>query len=146
VKVSACDIVCLNIAANVIKKYTENIGGSANGAQKSDPMSRVLNTSTSIWRKSWVPWHNHNDSDLCAMVVVSILSDTMDLHSPSPHAIAFFKSRPKLININELPSGLLKNANRKRAVPKALDAELHVRSLSLVGFNGCLLLGDFKLL
>jgi hypothetical protein len=113
VKVRAWGIVRLNIAANIITKITENIGGCANLAQTSDPMLRVLNTSTSIQRKSWVPWLNcKDDSDLCAVVVVSILSDTMYLHGLSPHAIAFFKSHPKLINVNELPSGLLKNTKR----------------------------------
>ncbi len=78
VKVCAWNIVCLNFAANVIPKIMENIGGCANGMQTSDPMSRVLNTSTNIWRKNWVPWLDcKDDSDLCAVVVVSILSDTM---------------------------------------------------------------------
>jgi hypothetical protein len=147
VKVRACDIVCLNIVANVVAKITESIGGCANGAQTSDPTLRVLNTSTNIWRKSWVPWHDcKDDSDLRAVVVVSILSDKMYLYSPPPRAIAFFMSHTKLVNVNEFPSGHLKHAKRKRAVPKAPDVELHVRLLSLVGFSGCLLLCDFKLL
>ncbi len=147
VKVSAWDIVRLNIAANIITKIMENIGGGANGTQTSDPMLRALNASSSIWRKSWIPWLDcKDDSDLCAMVAVSVFFDTMYLHGPPQRVIAFFKSHPKIININELPSGLLTNAKRKRAVPKAPDAELHVRPLNLLGFSGCLLLGDFKLL
>ncbi len=55
-------------------------------------------------------------------------------------------SHPKLVNVNELPSGVLKNTKRKRAVLKAPDEELHVRLLSLVGFSGHLLLGEVKLL
>ncbi len=147
VKVRAWNIVRLIIVANVIAKIMENIGGCANGAQTSDPTLRALNTSTNIWRKSWVPWLDcKDDSDLCTMVVVSILSDTMYLYGPPPRAIAFFKSHTKLVNVNELPSGHLKNAKRKRAVPKAPDAELHVRPLSLVGFSIRLFLCDFKLL
>jgi hypothetical protein len=120
VKVHAWNIVHFNIAANVIAKIMENIGGCANGVQASDPTTRVLNTSTNIWRKSWVPWLDcKDDSDLCAVVVVSILSDTIYFYGPHPHAIAFFRSHTKLVNINELPSGHLKNAKRKRAVPKA---------------------------
>jgi hypothetical protein len=95
VKVSARDIVCLNIAANIITKITENIGVCANGVQTCDPTLRVLNTSMSIWRKSWVPWLDcKDDSDPCAVVVVSIFSDTMYLYGLPPHAIAFFKSHP----------------------------------------------------
>ncbi len=128
VKVRAWNIVCLNIAANVTTKITKNIGGCANGTRTSDPTLRALNTSTNIWRKSWVPWLDRkDDSDLCAVVIVSILSDMMYLYGPPPHAIAFFKSHTKLVNVNELPSGHLKNAKRKRAVPKAPDAVLYVR-------------------
>ncbi len=90
-KVRAWDIVRLNTTANIIKKIMENVAGGAKGAQTSDSTSRMLNTSTSIWRKSWVPWLDCKDnSDLYAMVVVPVLSDTMYLHGPPLHDIAFF--------------------------------------------------------
>ncbi len=63
-----------------------------------------------------------------------------------PRAIAFFDNHPNLVNVNKLPSGLLKNTKRNRAVLKMPDAELHIRLLSLVGFSGSLLLGGVKLL
>jgi hypothetical protein len=147
VKVCAWDVVCLNIAANIITIITENIGGGANSVQTSDPLSRALITSTSIQRKSWVPWLDCKDnSDLCVMVVVPILFDMVYRHIPPICAIVFFKTHPKLININELPSGLLNNAKRKRVVPEAPEAELNIRLLSLIGLRERLLLGDVKLL
>jgi hypothetical protein len=142
VEVGAWDIVCLNIIANIIMKITENVGGGANGTQTSDPMSRVLNTPTSAWRKSWIPLLECKDkSGFCTVVVMSAFSDTISLHGPP----LFFQSHPKLINVNELPSGILKNTKSKMAVPKAPDAELHIRPLGLAGFSRCLLLSDVKL-
>ena len=138
VKVHAWNIVHFNIAANVIAKIMENIGGCANGVQASDPTTRALNTSTNIWRKSWVPWLDcKDDSDLCTMVVVSILSDTMHLHCPSPSAVASLKCSPKLINVDEPPTWHLKNAKGWGAIPESPHLKLNIWLLRLVAFGRC---------
>ncbi len=146
-EIGAGDIVRFNIRANVVAKIPEDIGGGANGMQTSDPALRTLDTSANICRQGRIPrLDGEDDSHLNAVVVVPVLTDTMYRYGPPPRAVTLFQHHPKLIKVNQPPSGHLVHTERRRTVPKPPHAKLHVRVLHLVGFSRYLLLGDVKLL
>ena len=135
-EIGAGDIVRLNIRTNVVTKVAEDIGGGANGTQTSDPASRTLDTFASMCRQSRIPRLNgKDDGHLHAMVVMPVLTDTMYRYGPPRSAVTLLKCQPKLINVNQLPSGHLEHTERRRTVPKPPHAKLHVRVLRLVAFG-----------
>ncbi len=135
-EIGAGDIVCLNIPAHIVAKVAEYVGGSANGTQTSDPVSRMLNTSTNMCRQSRIPRLNgKDDGHLDAVVVVPVLTDTMYHYGPPPSAVALFQHHPKLVNFNQPLLGHLEHTERRRTVPKPPHAKLHVRVLRLVAFG-----------
>jgi hypothetical protein len=85
VEVSAWDIVCLNIPANIITKIAKNIAGGTNCAYTFDPASRTFNTLLSMWWQVRISWLDiKDDSHLHAMMIMPIHSDVHHLHSPPP--------------------------------------------------------------
>ncbi len=136
IEIGARDIVRLNIPAHVVAEVVEYVGGGANGTQTSDPASRMLNTSTNMCRQSRIPWlDGKDDGHLDAVVVVHVLTDTMNHYDPPPSAVALFQRHPKLVNINQPLSGHLEHTKRRRTVPKPQHAKLHVQVLRLVAFG-----------
>ena len=104
-KVSAGDIVRLNIPADVVAEVTKYIVRGSSGTYTADPTSRVINTPSNMRWESWIPRLNCEDhGNFRPVVVVSILMDTQHLHSPPTRAITFFQRDTKLIKINQLPS------------------------------------------
>jgi hypothetical protein len=135
-EIGAGDIVRLNIRTNVVTKVAEDIGGGANGTQTSDPASWTLDTSANMCRQRRIPRLNgKDDGHLHAMVVMTVLTDTMYCYGPPRSAVTLLKCQPKLINVNQLPSGHLEHTERRRTVPKPPHAKLHVRVLRLVAFG-----------
>jgi hypothetical protein len=145
-KISARDIVCLNIAAHVVAEVAEYVGGSTNGTQTPNPASRTLNAPSNMCRQSRIPWLDGEDvGHLDAVVVMPVLTDAQHLHGPSPCAVASLKRSPKLIYVNEPPSWHLKNTKGERVIPESPHTKLHVRLLRLVTFGGCPLFCYVKL-
>jgi hypothetical protein len=132
----AGDIVRLNIRTNVATYNAEDIVGGANGTQTSDPALRMLNTSANMYRQIWIPRLNgKDDGHLDAVVVIPVLTDTMYHYSPPPSAVTLLQCHPKLVNVNQPPSGHLKLTERRRTVPKPPHAKLHVQVLRLLAFG-----------
>jgi hypothetical protein len=87
-------------------------------------------------RQSRIPRLNgKDDGHLHAMVVMPVLTDTMYRYGPPRSAVTLLKCQPKLVNVNQLPSGHLEHTERRRTVPKPPHAKLHVRVLRLVAFG-----------
>ena len=104
-KVSAGDIVRLNIPADVVTEVTKYIGRGSSGTYTADPTSRAINTPSNMRWESWIPRLNCKDhGNFRPVVVVSVLTDTQHLHSPPTRAVTFFQRDTKLVEINQLPS------------------------------------------
>ena len=89
-----------------------------------------------MWMQGRIPRLDcEDDGYLGTVVVVSVLSDTMHLHGPSPRAVASLKCSPKLIYVNEPPSWHLKNAKGGGAIPESPHSKLNVWLLRLVAFG-----------
>ena len=136
-EIGAGDIVCLNIHTNIVTKVTEHIVGGANGTQTSDPASRTLDTSANMCRQSQIPrLDGKDDGHLDAVLVMHVLTDTMYRCGPPPSAVTLLlQCHPKLVNVNQPPSGHLEHTKRRRTVPKKTHAKLHIRVLRLVAFG-----------
>ena len=135
-EIGAGDIVRLNIRTNVVAKVAEDIGGGANGTQTSDPASRTLDTSANMCRQSRIPRLNgKDDGHLHAMVIMPVLTDTMYRYGPPRSVVTLLKCQPKLVNVNQPPSGHLEHTERRRTVPKTPHAKLHIQVLRLVAFG-----------
>ena len=146
-EISARNSVCLNIRAHVVTEITEYIGGGTNVAYTPDPASRTLNTPSNMWRQSRIPRLDcKDDSDLCPVVVMPVLSDTQYLYSPPPCAVALLQRHPKLVNVNQHSLRHLECTKRKRKVPKTPNTKLNVRLLRLVAFGGRPFLCDLHLI
>ena len=91
-KVSAGDIVRLNIPADIIAKISKDIDCCSNSTPASDPSSRSLNATTNMWSQGRIPrlYRKDHDCNFYTVVVVSILTDTMHLCGPSPRAVTLF--------------------------------------------------------
>ena len=73
-KVSAGDIVCLNIPADVVTEITKYIGCGSSGTYTAYPTLRAINTSLNMRWESWISRLNCEDhSNFRPVVVVSIL-------------------------------------------------------------------------
>ena len=137
-EIGAGDIVRLNIHTNIVTKVMEDIIGGANGMQTFDPVSRTLNTSTNMCRQSRIPrLDGKDDGHLDAVLVMSVLMDTMHCNGPPPSAVTLLQCHPKLNNVNQPPSGHLEHTKRRGTVPKPPHMKLHVRMLRLVAFGRC---------
>ena len=91
-KVSAGDIVCLNILADVVAEVTKYIGRGSSGAYTADPTPRALDAPSNMWSQARIPrLDRKDDCYLCRVVVMSILTDTQYLHSPPTRAVAFLQ-------------------------------------------------------
>jgi hypothetical protein len=136
-EIGAGDIVRLNIHTNVVTKVAEDIVFGANGTQTSDPVSRMLDTSTNMCRQSRIPrLDGKDDGHLDAVVVMPILvTVTMYRYGPPPSAVTLLQCHPKLVNINQPPWGHLEHTERGGAVLNPPHAKLHVRVLRLVAFG-----------
>jgi hypothetical protein len=75
---------------------------------------------------------------------MAILLYTKDFQSITGGAVAPLGCHPKLVNVNELASGDLKDPKRRGAVPEGEHPKLDLRIQSLKGLNRGLLLGDLK--
>jgi hypothetical protein len=96
----------------------------------------MLNTSANMYRQIWIPRLNgKDDGHLDAVVVIPVLTDTMYHYSPPPSAVTLLQCHPKLVNVNQPPSGHLKLTERRRTVPKPPHAKLHVPVLRLLAFG-----------
>ncbi len=106
----------------------------------------MLHTSKEVWGEPWIPWldreYNH---DLGTKMVLPIFTHPKNPQRPSPCAVALLHRNTKLIDVNELASGHLKNSERGGAVKEAPDMELDVRPLSSIGFSGSPLLYYLRL-
>ena len=90
-KVSAGDIVRLNIPADIVAEILKDIDCSSNNTPASDPSSRSLNATTNMWSQGWIPrLYRKDDCNFNTVVIVSVLSDSMHLCSPSPRAVTLF--------------------------------------------------------
>ena len=135
-EVGAGDIVHLNILADKVTKVSKDICCCSNVSYTPDPTAKAINTTSNIWIKTWIPQLDcKDDCQLSPVMVMPVLSNTQNLHSPPPRAITFFQGYPKLIKVNELSSGHLKYAKRRRAVPKRPNTEFYIWSLRLVPFS-----------
>ena len=136
-EIGAGDIVRLNIHTNVVTKVAEDIVFGANGMQTSDPVSRMLDTSTNLCRQSRIPrLDGKDDGHLDAVVVMPILvTVTMYRYGPPPSAVTLLQCHPKLVNINQPPWGHLEHTERGGTVLNPPHAKLHVRVLRLVAFG-----------
>ncbi len=92
-----------------------------------------------MWRQGRIPQLDCKDDGNfnTVVILVSVLSDTMHLHGPSPSAVASLKCslKLKLIYINEPPSWHLKNAKGGGAIPESPHSKLNVWLLLLVAFG-----------
>jgi hypothetical protein len=90
-KVSAGDIVHLDIPADIITKISKDIDCCSNSTPASDPSSRSLNATMNMWSQGRIPrLYRKDDCNFNTVVVVPILTDTMHLCGPSPHAVTLF--------------------------------------------------------
>jgi hypothetical protein len=107
-EIGAGDIVRLNIHTNVVTKVAEDIVFGANGTQTSDPVSRMLDTSTNMCRQSRIPrLDGKDDGHLDAVVVMPILvTVTMYRYGPPPSAVTLLQCHPNLVNINQPPASV----------------------------------------
>ena len=136
----------LYLRANVVAKITENVDCCPTALDTPNPTPRALNTPTDVRRKPWIPRFDcEEDRDLCTKMVVPIFTHPKNTQCPSPRAVALLHRNPKLIDVNELASGHLKNSERGGAVKNAPDTEPDVLPLSLIGFSGSPLLRNLQL-
>jgi hypothetical protein len=77
--------------------------------------------------------------------IMTILTNTMNLHSPPPCPITFLKGNSELIHINELPPRHLIDTKGGDTIEETVYPELCVITIGLVGFGGGLLLGNVEL-
>ena len=104
-KVSARDIVRLNILADVVAEVTKYIGRGSSGTYTADPKSRAINTPSNMRWELWTPRLNCKDhGNYRPVVIVSVLTDMQHLHSPPTRAVTFFQQDTKLVEINQLLS------------------------------------------
>ena len=119
IEAGARDIVHLDIPADVVTEVAKDIGRASNGTYTLNPMLRALHTPLNIWSLALIPWLDRkDDGNLCPVVVVSILFYTQYLHNSPPYAVTFLQCYPKLVTVNQYPSGHLEYTKRRRTVPK----------------------------
>ena len=129
------------LRANVVAEITENVDYCPTALDTPNPTPRALNTPTDVRRKPWIPRFDcEEDRDLCTKMVVPIFTHPKNPQCPPPRVVALLHRNTKIINVNELASGHLKNSERGGAVKEAPYTELDVRPLSLIGFSGSPLL------
>jgi len=136
----------LNLRANVIAEITENSGCCPTAMHTPNPMSRMLHTSEDMLGEPRIPRLDCKyNCDLGTKMVVPIFTHPENPQCPFLRVVALLHCNTKLIDVNELASGHLKNSERGGAVKEALDMELNVLPLSLIGFSGSPLLCDLQL-
>ena len=136
----------LNLRANVIAEITENVGCCPTAMHTPSPTPRMLHTSEDMLGEPRIPRLDREyNCDLGTKMVVPIFTHPKNPQCPSLRAVALLHCNTKLINVNELASGHLKNSERGGTVKEAPDTELNVLPLSLIGFSGSPLLCDLQL-
>jgi hypothetical protein len=131
----------LNLGTNMITEITKNVGCCPTAMYTPNPMSRTLHTSKDVRGEPRIPRLNCKyNRDLGNKMVVPIFIHPKNPQCPSPPAVALLHRNTKLIDVNELAPGHLKNSKRGGAVKEAPDTELDIRPLSLIGFSGSPLL------
>ena len=106
----------------------------------------MLHTSEDMLGEPRIPRLDREyNCDLGTKMVVPIFTHPENPQCPSLRAVALLHCNTKLIDVNELASGHLKNSERGGAVKKAPDTELDVLPLSLIGFSGSPLLRNLQL-
>ncbi len=75
---------------------------------------------------------------------MAVLLYPKDFQSPTRGAVAPLERHPKLINVDELASGDLKDPERRGAVPEGEHPKLDLCIRILKGLNRGLLLGDLE--
>ena len=82
-KVSAGDIVRLNIPADVVAEFTKYIGRDSSGTYTADPTLRAPDAPSNMPSQVWISRLDCEDHGyFCPVVVMSILLDMQYLHSP----------------------------------------------------------------
>jgi hypothetical protein len=136
-----------DLCANVITEIAKNVSGCTYPLNASNPLSRLLDTSPSLWRQGRIPrLDGEEDGDLATVMVVTVLPHPEYLEGPPTRPIALFEGDPKLVDVDELPSRHLEYSERRRAIPKIPYAELNVLALRLVGLRQGSFLHDPELL
>ncbi len=136
----------LNLRANVIAEITENAGCCPTAMHTPNPTPRILHTSEDMMGGPRIPRLDREyNCDLGTKMVVPIFTHPENPQCPSLRAVALLRCNTKLIDVNELVSGHLKNSERGGAVKEAPDTELSILPLSLIGFSGSPLLCDLQL-
>jgi hypothetical protein len=91
VPISAGDIVCLSIPADVVTEVTKDVGHGSYGVLALNPLSKPPDTSTSIRRQSRIlGLYCKDDCYFCTVMVVPIHLHMQHLHGPSPHVVTPF--------------------------------------------------------
>jgi hypothetical protein len=136
----------LNLRANIIAEITENVGCCPTAVHTPNPTPRMLHTSKDMLGEPRIPRLDcEYNCDLGTKTVVPIFTHPKNPQCPSLHAVALLCHNTKLIGVNELASGHLKNSKRGGAVKEAPDTKLNVLPLSLIGLGGSPLLCDLQL-
>ncbi len=124
----------LNLRANLVTKVPKDVECFPHTLDTPNPTLKMLNTPTDLLRKCWIPrLDGKKDSDLGTVVIMPIFPYPENPQRPPPCSVSLLQRDPKLINVNQLLPGHLKNPKWGRTVPKAPDMELDMLSLSLVG-------------
>jgi len=136
----------INLHANVIAEITENAGCCPTAMHTPNPMPRMLHTSEDMMGEPRIPRLDREyNCDLGTKIVVPIFTHPENPQCPFFRAVALLHCNTKLIDVNELASGHLKNSERGGAVKEAPDTELNLLPQSLIGFSGNPLLCDLQL-
>ena len=126
----------LNVATNILTEISKRIVGSTNVPYAPNPPLRMFHATIYICWEGGIPRLNRKkDSELLAMPVVAVFPHPKQLQRPPLFSVPPFNCQPKLVNVNQLPSGHLEHTERRRTVPKPPHAKLHVQVLHLVAFG-----------